>query len=53
MRADHHNRKAAARARRAAATEEITHPYRFDEAISAVQQRLDSLQKQAVAAARD
>jgi PAS domain S-box-containing protein len=43
----------AARGRRSAPTREGPNSYRFDEAIAAVQQRLDTLQKQAVASPQD
>jgi len=49
MRADYKKRTTVARGRRSAPTREDTNSYRFDEAIAAVQQRLDILQKQAVA----
>jgi hypothetical protein len=53
MRADYQKRTTAARGRRSAPTREDTNSYRFDEAIAAVQQRLDTLQKQAVASPQD
>jgi PAS domain S-box-containing protein len=49
MRVDHQKRTTTARAQCSAPTREDTNPCRFDEAITAVQQRLDTLQKQAVA----
>jgi hypothetical protein len=54
MTTDHQKRTTATRGRRRSVpTREDTKPYRFDEAITAVQQRLDTLQKQAVAAPQD
>jgi PAS domain S-box-containing protein len=53
MTAKHQKRAATARRMRSVLTREDTNAYRFDEAIAAVQQRLDTLQNQAVASPQD